>query len=108
MSARSDMPGLVRLLPLDVVMPTTRGLTMVLPPEDAPEGGDVFGELVTVAGIEDQITVMASLAKPKKVGCPMRTLRRLRQRARLAWPVWVTGACSTVVAGLPAQLARPQ
>ena len=67
MSAGADAPGLVRLLPLDVVIPTTQGLTPVLPPDDAPQGGDVFGELVTVVGIEDQITVMQSLAKPKKV-----------------------------------------
>ena len=58
----------MRMMPLDVMMPTTGQLTLTLPPSAV--GGkshNPFGSLTTIAGIKDEVIVMPSLQKPKKV-----------------------------------------
>ena len=58
----------MRMMPLDVMMPTTGQLTLTLPP--IAVGGkshNPFGSLTTIAGIKDEVVVMPSLQKPKKV-----------------------------------------
>ncbi len=58
----------MRMMPLDVMMPTTGQLTLTLPPTAV--GGkshNPFGSLTTIAGIKDEVVVMPSLQKPKKV-----------------------------------------
>ncbi len=72
MSARKDFAPLVRMMPLDVMMPTTAGLTLTLPAGGAAaEKHAPFGELVTIRGIKDSLEMMNSLQRPKKArACP--------------------------------------
>ncbi|KAI3426356.1 hypothetical protein D9Q98_008728 [Chlorella vulgaris] len=80
MSARKEFNHLVRSMPLrHTVMPAMSALTVTLPaspPTDAKGGGNQRSaasprssqqELVTIEGMVDQIEVMHSLQKPKKV-----------------------------------------
>ena len=67
-SAKKEFAALMRMMPLDVMMPTTGQLTLTLPPSAV--GGkshNPFGSLTTIAGIKDEVVVMPSLQKPKKV-----------------------------------------
>lgn len=58
-------------MPLSVMVPTTAGLTLALPPSGLPDDGhDPFGGVVTIAGIKDQVDVMSSLQRPKKARPP--------------------------------------
>jgi hypothetical protein len=68
LSARTEFSALVRLLPTGLAMPVSSVLSVALPL------GGVGGaehrplpELVTIEGIKDEIDIMASLQKPKKV-----------------------------------------
>ena len=67
MSAQRDLPGLMKIMPLDVLMPTTQGLTLALPSGDEAPGHDPFGAEIKIAGVLEDITVMPSLQKPKRV-----------------------------------------
>ena len=68
MSAKSEYGPLVRMMPVDVMVPTTAGLTLALPSSgNAEKDHNPFGTPVTMAGIQDQLLVLASLQKPKKV-----------------------------------------
>ena len=67
-SAKANFPALMKMMPLDVMMPTTGQLTLTLPAGGAAEKGhNPFGSLITIAGIEDEVGVMPSLQRPKKV-----------------------------------------
>ena len=69
MSAKSEFGTLLRMMPLDVMVPATAGLTLALPASGCSERDhNPFGAPVTVAGICDQMLVLSSLQKPKKVG----------------------------------------
>lgn len=55
------------MMPLEVMVPTTAGLTLALPAGGVADKTHApFGELVTIAGIKDTIDVMSSLQRPKK------------------------------------------
>lgn len=65
------------MMPLEVMVPTTGGMTLTLPPSGLTEKThDPFGDAITIAGIKDEVIVMASLQRPKKVcsTCPHLTL----------------------------------
>jgi hypothetical protein len=67
-SAKKELGALVRMMPLDVMVPTTTGMTLALPPTGITEKAhNPFGDAVTIAGIRDEVVVMASLQRPKKV-----------------------------------------
>jgi len=59
-SIARDFPGLSRLLPVPVVVPVAACLDAA-PPAGAADG------LVSVAGVDDGVAVLASLQRPKKV-----------------------------------------
>lgn len=68
MSAKSDVSQLVRMMPLNVLIPTTSALSLVLPPSGLMEKDHKpFTNAVTIAKLRDRIDVMTSLQKPKKV-----------------------------------------
>lgn len=68
MSAKSEFGPLLRMMPVDVMLPTTAGLTLALPASGCAEKDhNPFGEPVTMTGICDQMLVLSSLQKPKKV-----------------------------------------
>ena len=59
---------LMRMMPLDVMVPTTGGLTLTLPASGLTEKThNPFGRAVTIAGIKDEVVIMSSLQRPKKV-----------------------------------------
>ena len=63
----------MRMMPLEVMVPTTAGLTLALPAGGAADKGHApFGELVTIAGIKDAVDVMSSLQRPKKARACLR------------------------------------
>jgi hypothetical protein len=75
---RSSFRGLVNLLPVEVMVPTQEamgGSGAVLPPSAtggsvrgyAGAGGLPSGQFPTVSGIRDEVVVMPSLQKPKKI-----------------------------------------
>ena len=69
MSAKSDMGQLVRMMPLDVLVPVNATLGPVLPASGAPARDHTpFPEIVTIHGMKDRIEVMTSLQRPKKAG----------------------------------------
>lgn len=65
---------LMRMMPLDVMVPTTGGLTLTLPASGLTEKAhNPFGQVITIAGIKDEVVIMSSLQRPKKVCCPKGT-----------------------------------
>ena len=69
MSAKSDMGQLVRMMPLDVLVPVNATLGLVLPAGAVPARDHTpFSDFVTIHGMRDRIEVMTSLQKPKKAG----------------------------------------
>lgn len=69
-SAKKDFAALVRSLPLEVMMPVNSGLTLMLPTSGCTERQhQPFAEVVTIADIKDEVELLPSLQKPKKV-CP--------------------------------------
>ncbi|KAL0029509.1 hypothetical protein WJX79_000191 [Trebouxia sp. C0005] len=67
-SAKKDFAALVRSLPLDVMMPVNTGLTLTLPTSGCTERQhQPFAEVVTIADIKDEVELLPSLQKPKKV-----------------------------------------
>ena len=63
----------MRLMPLDVMMPLTEGLTFSPPASDAAQSDGSFnpyGEVVHIASVVEEVTVLGSLQKPKKVWPP--------------------------------------
>ena len=86
MSAKKDMAGLMRMMPLEVMMPMTQGLNLSLPVSDAGPADaahDPFGGVVKIVGVAEDITVLSSLQKPKKVGSAVPRLF-----LRLEMPAW--------------------
>lgn len=62
---------LMRMMPLDVMVPTTGGLTLTLPASGLTEKAhNPFGQVITISGIKDEVVIMSSLQRPKKVWCP--------------------------------------
>ena len=67
-SAKKDFAALVRSLPLEVMMPVNSGLTLMLPTSDCTERQhQPFAEVVTIADIKDEVELLMSLQRPKKV-----------------------------------------
>lgn len=67
-SAKKDFGALMKMMPLEVMMPTTGQLTLTLPAGGAAEKRhNPFGSLISIAGIKDEVVVMPSLQRPKKV-----------------------------------------
>lgn len=67
-SAKADFSTLVRSLPLDVMMPVNSGLTLTLPTGGgADKQQHLLSEVVSIAGIKDEVELLPSLQKPKKV-----------------------------------------
>ena len=67
-SAKKDFAALVRSLPLEVMMPVNSGLTLMLPTSGCTERQhQPFAEVVTIADIKDEVELLPSLQKPKKV-----------------------------------------
>lgn len=72
MSAKKEFSVLMRMMPLEVMVPTTGGLTLTLPASGLTEKcHNPFGHAITIAGIKDEVVIMSSLQRPKKVGCPL-------------------------------------
>ncbi|BDA43155.1 Serine/threonine-protein kinase ATR at C-terminar half [Coccomyxa sp. Obi] len=68
MSARKEFSALMRMMPLDVMVPTTGGLTLTLPTSGLTEKShNPFGQVITIAGIKDEVVIMSSLQRPKKI-----------------------------------------
>lgn len=68
-SAKKSFSHLFRIMPLGVIMPTLDSLT-VFQMMDLHKEGDISGindGLVTIAGIQDEIHIMTSLMKPKRI-----------------------------------------
>ncbi len=71
MSAKKEFSALMRMMPLDVMVPTTGGLTLTLPTSGLTEKlHNPFGQVITIAGIKDEVVIMSSLQRPKKVHPP--------------------------------------
>ena len=68
-SAKKSFSHLFRIMPLGVIMPTLNSLTIFQMMDLHKEGDvDAINEgLVTIAGIQDEIHIMTSLMKPKKI-----------------------------------------
>ena len=59
-------------MPLDVMMPVNTGLTLTLPTSGHTERQhQPFAEVVTIADIKDEVELLPSLQKPKKVHDPV-------------------------------------
>ena len=60
---------MVRSLPLDVMMPVNTGLTLTLPTSgsNTDKQQQPSAEAVTIADIKDEVELLPSLQKPKKV-----------------------------------------
>ncbi|KAK9914842.1 hypothetical protein WJX75_001188 [Coccomyxa subellipsoidea] len=68
MSAKKEFSVLMRMMPLDVMVPTTGGLTLTLPASGLTEKAhNPFGQVITIAGIKDEVVIMSSLQRPKKI-----------------------------------------
>lgn len=69
LSAKKECAPLVRMLPIDVVIPISSMLTLSLPASGRTEKSHKpFSDGIMIAGIKDEVGIMASLQKPKKVG----------------------------------------
>lgn len=67
-SAKETFGALIKMMPLEVMMPTTGQLTLTLPTTGVPEKSfHPFGDLITIINIKDEVVLMPSLQKPKKV-----------------------------------------
>ena len=67
-SAKKDFGALMKMMPLEVMMPTTGQLTLTLPASGAAEKShNPFGSLISIAGIKDEVVLMPPLQRPKKV-----------------------------------------
>ncbi|GBG70226.1 hypothetical protein CBR_g6357 [Chara braunii] len=65
-----DFAYLKRMMPVGVIMPVQRALTVTLPVDGRTDHNhDPFaaGDYATIAGIVDEVEVLASLQRPKKV-----------------------------------------
>lgn len=70
LTVSGDFASLKRILPLPVLVPTQRALTVCLPASGTLEHNhDPFpaSEAVTITGMKDEIDVLSSLQRPKKV-----------------------------------------
>ncbi|KAK9858036.1 hypothetical protein WJX84_006124 [Apatococcus fuscideae] len=68
LSAKKECAPLVRMLPIDVVVPISSMLTLSLPASGRTEKSHKpFSDSITIAGIKDEVGIMASLQKPKKI-----------------------------------------
>eukprot|EP00850_Spirogloea_muscicola_P009313 SM000052S17705 [mRNA] locus=s52:211237:225088:+ [translate_table: standard] len=70
MSISSDFGQLKRMMPLDVVLPLQRALTVAMPPDGLTDRGfNAFpvGEHATIFGICEDVEILQSLQRPKKV-----------------------------------------
>eukprot|EP00878_Enallax_costatus_P022474 GHUV01023843.1.p1 GENE.GHUV01023843.1~~GHUV01023843.1.p1 ORF type:complete len:1333 (+),score=447.74 GHUV01023843.1:514-3999(+) len=67
-SAQKEFRGLCALLPLEVQVPVQALFTVDLPPGGKlPQGHRPVSTQATIAGIKDEVVVMQSLMKPKKI-----------------------------------------
>lgn len=72
----------MRSLPLDVMMPVNTGLTLTLPTSGCTERQhQPFAEVVTIADIKDEVELLPSLQKPKKVYQPNQLSEHLQYSA---------------------------
>jgi serine/threonine-protein kinase ATR len=67
-SVRRDFATLSRMLPLSVMVPTSASFTLSLPATTSLDlSHNPFGNIISIAGIKDEVDVLSSLQKPKKV-----------------------------------------
>jgi hypothetical protein len=67
-SAKRDFASLSRMMPLKVMVPISACFGLALPSTGSPDKNyNPYGEMVTISGIKDEVGVLASLQKPKKV-----------------------------------------
>ncbi|GAX74920.1 hypothetical protein CEUSTIGMA_g2366.t1 [Chlamydomonas eustigma] len=67
-SASQEFDQLLRMLPSKIMVPVQDALSNPLPPMPSGQGASSLNSnVVTIAGMEDTITVMASLQRPKKI-----------------------------------------
>ena len=70
MSLGGEFKALKRMMPIGVVMPVQRALTVALPADGVPtQGYNPFptGQCATICGIADGVEILQSLQRPKKV-----------------------------------------
>ncbi|CAD7704331.1 unnamed protein product, partial [Ostreobium quekettii] len=68
MSSKQHFSELLRLLPVDVIVPVRSAFVVNMPHSAiTTKGFKPLGEVVTIAQLKDDITVMASLQAPKKI-----------------------------------------
>eukprot|EP00850_Spirogloea_muscicola_P002685 SM000010S04323 [mRNA] locus=s10:934582:948443:- [translate_table: standard] len=70
MSISSDFGQLKRMMPLDIVLPLQGALTVAMPPDGLTDRGfNAFpvGEHATILGICEDVEILQSLQRPKKV-----------------------------------------
>lgn len=67
-SAQREFKGLIALLPLEVQVPVQALFTVDLPPGGKlPPGHRPVSMQATIAGMKDEVVIMQSLMKPKKI-----------------------------------------
>jgi serine/threonine-protein kinase ATR len=65
----SDFSALKRMMPVGVILPVQQALTISLPANGISENYDPFsaGNYATISGIGEDVEILASLQRPKKV-----------------------------------------
>ncbi|KAK9842495.1 hypothetical protein WJX81_002719 [Elliptochloris bilobata] len=67
-SMRREFSALMRMMPTEVLVPTTSSLTLALPASGVPDlAHKPFEDAVTISGIKDEVEVLKSLQAPKKI-----------------------------------------
>jgi serine/threonine-protein kinase ATR len=69
----NDFGSLKRMMPVGIIMPVQRALTVTLPTDgltNASYNPFASGDYSTISGIGEEIEILASLQKPKKVIVP--------------------------------------
>jgi serine/threonine-protein kinase ATR len=89
-SAKKCFSHLFRIMPLGVIMPTLESLTIFQMMDLHKEGdiGSISGNLVTIAGIQDEIHIMTSLMKPKKIVFLLRPKHLIISVRSASKPLW--------------------
>ena len=88
----------MRMLPIDVVVPISSMLTLSLPASGRTEKSHKpFSEGITIAGIKDEVGIMASLQKPKKVNSSQAC-----STAKLEFSTETMGSCNHNLKFVPA------
>jgi hypothetical protein len=105
-SAKRDFASLSRMMPLKVMVPISACFGLALPsPGSADKNYNPYGEIVTISGIKDEVGVLASLQKPKKVSkvtCVVQAFALLARNCQpfcgagndvVHQPFWSAGRC---------------